>query len=168
MLKTLLSTLFIGVVISLAMPSVQATSVSVEPVRTADIQHAGFKGWLHHTLRTRTYVSQDPSTLVHGGRISMRDIERWAQAQHLQNTWRNNPRKFPTGGFSYRAGPYTIHGHGANPAAQQRYPGSHSATGATASISNERADTVFRTDGTWGRFGANPNAAHIPLDDSPY
>lgn len=166
MFKTWLSTLLISVTLAYAMPNAYATAITTQPTPSAE--RTGITGWLHRTLRARAHVSQDPSTLVHAGRISMRDIDRWAQAQHLQNTWRGNPKKFPTGGFSYRAGPYSIHGHGANPAAKQRYPGSHSATGPTASISNEHTDKVFRTDGSWGRFEADPNAAHIPLDDSLY
>lgn len=146
----------------------QDTTVGAEQASPQAQQHQTVRGWLKQRFSRQPHVVQDPSTLVHDGRISMRDIDRWAQAQHLKNTWRSNSNKFPAGGFSYRVGAYSIHGHGANPAAKLRYPNSNSANGPTASITNERTDKVFRTDGTWGRFANDPNGAHIPLDDSPY
>jgi RHS repeat-associated protein len=109
----------------------------------------------------------DPSELVHNGRLNKSDIDEWAGQGGVPNTWGHDPVKFPSGGFKYEDGGYGIHGHGANPAAASKFPGSNAATGPTASI-KDAAGQNFRTDGTWGSFKSDPNGAHIPLDGSSY
>lgn len=95
-------------------------------------------------------------------------IDAWANQGGIPNTWGNDPIKFPSGGFKYEAGSYTVHGHGANPSAAAKFPNSNAANGPTASMKNTSTGDVFRTDGTWGTFKSDPNGAHIPLDGSPY
>ncbi|QNQ18542.1 hypothetical protein HF650_01540 [Kosakonia sp. SMBL-WEM22] len=80
----------------------------------------------------------------------------------------HDPLKFPSGGFKYDAGNYTVHGHGANPSAAAKFPNSNAANGSTASMKNTSTREVFRTDGTWGPFKSDANGAHILLDGSPY
>lgn len=46
----------------------------------------------------------------------------------------HDPLKFPSGGFKYDAGNYTVHGHGANPSAAAKFPNSNAANGSTASM----------------------------------
>ena len=118
---------------------------------------------------------QSPSDLVSGGRLSHTDINAWASSHGLTNHWQPSS-KFPAGGFKYHythgGYSYTVHGHGSNPSAVTHFPGSNAATGPTASITRTPvgggAKENFRTDGTWGSFGSNPDGAHIPLDNSPY
>ncbi|MFP1862948.1 RHS repeat-associated core domain-containing protein, partial [Lonsdalea quercina] len=110
----------------------------------------------------------DPSELVNNGRVNHADIEAWANQNGVPNTWGNDPVKFPSGGFKYDSGAYSVHGHGANPAAAAKFPTSNAAQGPTASIRSISTKEVFRTDGTWGTFKSDPNGAHIPLDGSPF
>ncbi|MDA8453065.1 DUF6531 domain-containing protein [Acidovorax sp. NCPPB 3859] len=107
-----------------------------------------------------------PSELVNNGRANYNDIVKWAQDGNLPNNWVPNNQKFPTGGFKYQDGAYSAHGHGVNPSAVANFPGSNAATGPTVSIKGPNGN--FRTDGTWGSFGSNPNGAHIPLDGSQF
>ena len=112
-------------------------------------------------------LPNDPSELVHNGRIDYRDVQTWANAHGLPNNWTPSSN-FPAGGFRYNVpGGGSTHGHGINPTAVANFPGSNSATGPTASMRNS-AGQNFRTDGTWGTFGSDPNGAHIPMDNSPY
>ncbi|AFI92026.1 Rhs-like core protein [Pectobacterium parmentieri] len=110
----------------------------------------------------------DPSELVNNGRVNHADIEAWANQNRVPTTWGNDPVKFPSGGFKYDSGTYSVHGHGANPAAAAKFPTSNAAQGPTTSIRNISTKEVFRTDGTWGTFKSDPNGAHIPLDGSPF
>jgi len=115
----------------------------------------------------------NPAELVNNGRIDYQDIAVWAAQgapRGLPNLWRANPIDFPTGGFKYVSGPYSIHGHGINPKVVASYPGNNSAVGPTARISemNAKPPMSYRTNGTWGTFKSDKNGAHIPIDNSPF
>ena len=111
---------------------------------------------------------KNPADLVYEGRVSLYDIDAWARQGALPNKWMPNSEKFPKGGFKYSSGHYTVHGHGINPVAVEKFPNSNAAKGPTATITDSTNAQTFRTDGTWGSFRSNPEGAHIPLDDSPY
>ncbi|MGK9170471.1 RHS domain-containing protein [Inquilinus limosus] len=125
----------------------------------------------------------DPSQMVRNGRMNYADVQAWsAQGQPqpggLPNMWQPNPQQFPTGGFRYQEGPYRMWGHGINPNAVQNYPGSNAATGPTVSIRGPGGNYLAGpppggtlppgAGGRWGPFASDPNAAHIPLDNSPF
>jgi len=124
--------------------------------------------WRNNETGRFTKRPTDPSELVNNGRINKSDIDAWASQGGIPNTWGHDPVKFPSGGFKYDAGSYTVHGHGANPSAAAKFPNSNAANGPTASMKNTSTGDVFRTDGTWGTFKSDPNGAHIPLDGSSY
>lgn len=120
-------------------------------------------------------IPSDPSELVHNGRISFNSINEWARQQGLSNVWTPSSN-FSTGGFKYQTTGggfnYSTHGHGINPNAVAHFPGSNAARGPTSSITRRPISGTgtqnFRTNGTWGSFGSDPNGAHIPMDHSPY
>ncbi len=122
--------------------------------------------WRNNETGQFTTRPVSPSELVNNGRANYNDIVKWAQDGNLPNNWVPNNQKFPTGGFKYQDGAYSAHGHGVNPSAVANFPGSNAATGPTVSIKGPNGN--FRTDGTWGSFGSNPNGAHIPLDGSQF
>ena len=109
---------------------------------------------------------KSPDKLLKNGKVDHKDIQAWAKKQNLQNQWKSDPQKFPNGGFKYNDGTYSVHGHGANPAAQVKFPTSNAAQGPTVRITGPKGS--LRTDGTWGPFKSDPNGAHIPLKNSPY
>ena len=109
---------------------------------------------------------KSPDKLLKNGKVDHKDIQAWAKKQNLQNQWKSDPQKFPKGGFKYNDGTYSVHGHGANPAAQVKFPTSNAAQGPTVRITGPKGS--LRTDGTWGPFKSDPNGAHIPLKNSPY
>ncbi len=117
----------------------------------------------------------DISDLVHNGRIDYDDVRAFAVHHGLPNNWTPSAN-FPSGGFRHQSATAThnmsIHGHGVNPNAVANFPGSNAATGPTASIRRQPIGggpaENFRTSGTWGSFGSDPNGAHIPMDNSPY
>ncbi len=124
--------------------------------------------WRNNETGRFTKRPTDPSELVNNGRINKSDIDVWASQGGIPNTWGHDPAKFPSGGFKYDGGSYTVHGHGANPSAAAKFPNSNAAHGPTASMKNTSTGEVFRTDGSWGTFKSDPNGAHIPLDGSSY
>jgi hypothetical protein len=70
--------------------------------------------------------------------------------------------------FRYIGGGYVIHGHGISSNAISKFPTGNSAQGPITSIRNTTTKNWFRTDGTWGKYRKDPNAAHIPLIGSIY
>lgn len=124
----------------------------------------------------------DPSQLVQNGRMNYADLQAWAaQGQPrpggLPNNWQPSPQ-FPSGGFRYQEGPIRTWGHGVNPNAVTNFPGSNAATGPTVSIRGPAGNYLAGpppggtlptgAGGRWGSFNSDPNAAHIPLDNSPF
>ncbi|WP_262910565.1 RHS repeat-associated core domain-containing protein [Tenacibaculum maritimum] len=109
----------------------------------------------------------DPGQMVHNGQINHGDIKQWANENGISDTW-GASSTFPSGGFKYENNNHKVHGHGINPNAVRRFPGSNSATGPTASIKNKATNQNTRSDGTSGSFGSDPDGAHIPLTGSPY
>ncbi|MGC7559048.1 hypothetical protein ACPEEL_08435 [Pasteurella sp. PK-2025] len=107
-----------------------------------------------------------PDQLLKNTKIDYNELQDWARVNGLPNSWHPNPQKFPTGGFKYQTGQYSVHGHGANPVSQIQYPGSNVAIGPTVSIKGPEGN--LRTDGTWGTFSSDPNGAHLPLTNSPF
>jgi len=122
------------------------------------------KRWRNSETGRFTRRPTSPAELVNNGKIDYRDVTVWARQGGLQNNWRANPVKFPTGGFRYTSGSNHIHGHGANPASPI---GSNAANGPTVRITvNNKLS--YRTDGTWGSYKSDINAAHISLINSPF
>ncbi|MGH8410591.1 MAG: RHS repeat-associated core domain-containing protein, partial [Pseudomonas sp.] len=122
--------------------------------------------WRNNETGRFTTRPASPSELVRNGKVDYGDLSAWANQNRLPNNWTPNTNKFPSGGFKYESPPYSAHGHGANPTAVSNWPTSNAALGPTVSIKGPAGN--FRTDGTWGTFGSNPNAAHIPLINSPF
>lgn len=125
--------------------------------------------WRNNETGRFTSRPTNPADLVRNGRVDYRDVDAWARQGSIPNTWTPNTQKFPSGGFKYETGgnpTYAAHGHGANPAAARQFPGSNAAQGPTISIKGPSGN--YRTNGTWGPFGADPNGAHIPLTNSPF
>ncbi|PIT13890.1 hypothetical protein BGI33_08970 [Snodgrassella alvi] len=124
--------------------------------------------WRNNETGRFTKRPTDPSELVRNGRVNKADIDAWATQGGIPNTWHADPNRFPKGGFKYEGEGYKVHGHGMNPVAQSKWPTSNSANGPTARITNTTNKQSYRTDGTWGKFDSDRNAAHIPLDGSGY
>lgn len=122
--------------------------------------------WRNNETGRFTSRPTSPSELMRNGKVDYGDLSAWASQNRLPNNWTPNTTKFPSGGFKYESPPYSVHGHGANPTAVSNWPTSNAALGPTVSIKGPAGN--FRTDGTWGTFGSNPNAAHIPLINSPF
>jgi hypothetical protein len=128
-----------------------------------------------NAIRSRAIARLLPSSLLKNGKIDFNDISDWALNKSLANEW-NPSSNFPSGGFKHKwtdgVYDYSVHGHGINPNAVANHPGSNSATGPTASIYRTPVGggptEVLTTNGTWGTFASDPNAAHIPLTGSPY
>ena len=110
----------------------------------------------------------NPADLMNNGRLNKADVDEWGRQGGMPNVWGSDPNRFPSGGFKYENGDYRVHGHGIDPQAASRHPGSNSASGPTAGVRDKNNNQVLREDGTWGPFGQNPNGAHIPLDNSGY
>jgi RHS repeat-associated protein len=122
--------------------------------------------WRNNETGRFTSRPSNPADLVRNGKVDYGDLAAWANQNRLPNNWAPNATKFPSGGFKYESAPYSAHGHGANPTAVSNWPTSNAALGPTVSIKGPSGN--FRTDGTWGTFGSNPNGAHIPLINSPF
>lgn len=90
--------------------------------------------WRNNETGRFTKRPTDPSELVKNGRVNKADIDAWASQGGIPNTCGNDPIKFPSGGFKYEAGSYTVHGHGANPSAAAKFPNSNVANGPTVSM----------------------------------
>lgn len=123
--------------------------------------------WRNNETGRFTPRPTNPGDMLRNGKVDHGDVSAWANQNRLPNNWGPDPVKFPAGGFKYESAPYSVHGHGANPAAVSRFPTSNAAQGPTVRI-NGPGGASLRTDGTWGTFRSDPNAAHIPLINSPY
>lgn len=116
-----------------------------------------------------------PGRFLENGRVNYSRVQEWATRNGLENQWRPSSR-FPEGGFRYNSSDgrynYTMHGHGRDPNAVVRYPGSNSASGPTTTITRQPVGggprEYLRTDGTWGPRRGAEDLTHIPLDDSPF
>lgn len=152
-----------------------STGVLADPLGLSCTFDARARRWRNRQTGRFQTAPTDISELVHNGRIDFRDIQAFAAHHGLPNNWTPSAN-FPAGGFRHPMSSAThnssIHGHGINPNAVANHPGSNAATGPTASIRRQPVaggpSENFRTDGTWGSFGSDPNGAHIPLDNSPY
>ena len=110
--------------------------------------------WRNNETGRFSQRPSSPADLVRNGRMNYPDIQVWARQGGLPNVFHPNPAKFPSGGFKHESAPYSIHGHGANPVAAANFPGSNAGAGPIASIKGP-AGNNYRTDGTWGPFGAD-------------
>jgi RHS repeat-associated protein len=147
----------------------------VDPLGLSCTFDAGANRWRDASTGRFRARPSDPVELVRGGRVNHADVDAWAGQQGLPNSWTHDPVKFPSGGFRYNTASggynYQVHGHGANPSAP---PGSNSAAGPTVRISRRPAGGASSTQeaglqsGAYGLYAGNQNAAHIPLDGSPY
>lgn len=115
---------------------------------------------------------------VKSGVIDFNDIDAFAKDRGVPNVFNPDPSRFPEGGFKYEYSDgkynYTIHGHGTDPEAAIKFPGSNAANGPTASVSRKPISggkqENLMTDGTWKkrRSHADFNNSHIPMKNSPY
>jgi hypothetical protein len=129
-------------------------------------------------IKAKVKPTANPSSLLKDGTIDHRELSTWAEDQGLQNQWNAAPDKFPSGGFKYQATDgefeYSVHGHGPNPVAMENFPTSNSALGPTVSVTRTPVGGGFSArenlmqSGEWAPFSTNPNAAHIPLLNSPF
>ncbi|QVL49150.1 MAG: RHS repeat protein [Thiocapsa sp.] len=146
-----------------------------DPVGLSCTVDANANRWRNRQTGRFQAAPTDISDLVHNGRIDYNDVQAFAAHHGLPNNWVPSAN-FPAGGFRHQTTTAThnmsIHGHGVNPNAVANFPGSNAATGPTASIRRQPIGggpaENFRTSGTWGSFGSDPNGAHIPMDNSPY
>jgi len=152
-----------------------STTLLADPLGLSCTFDASTNKWLNRQTGHTQPAPIDLSDLVHNGRLDFADLQAFVTHHALTDNWRPSAN-FPSGGFRHEIATAThntsIHGHGSNPNAVAHFPGSNAALGPTASITRQPTGggsrENFRTDGTWGSFGSDPNGAHIPLDNSPY
>lgn len=151
--------------------------ISQDPIRLAGNNH-NFFGYVCNSNKEIDSYGLSFTSWLDSGSIDYADVQAFATDKGLQNVFNPDPTRFPEGGFKYTYSDgrynYSFHGHGTDPNAVVNFPGSHSASSPTVSITrkpiNGGRQENLMVDGTWSRRRSNQSFddSHIPLKNSPY